>query len=80
MQARKAKNGGRVKDEKMSDDHVQRSQIEAAERRGMSLEEYLKLRNPGDGKRKTTAAARRARKSAVRSKQAAAEEDKMDIG
>ncbi|KAF1838666.1 hypothetical protein BDW02DRAFT_366243 [Decorospora gaudefroyi] len=78
MQARKEKNGARRTGES-SDDYVLRTQTAAAERRGMTLEDYRKLRSRGSGREKGAAAVRRSKKKAARTKQAAAGEDKMDI-
>ncbi|KAF1945506.1 hypothetical protein EJ02DRAFT_338653 [Clathrospora elynae] len=79
MQARKEKNGSKCKDE-ASADYVLRTQTAAAERRGMTLEDYRKLRKRGGGRNTTKASARRLKKEAIRTKKAAAEEDRMEIG
>ncbi|USP75331.1 hypothetical protein yc1106_02605 [Curvularia clavata] len=75
MQARKEKNGAEMKD--VSEDKTLQAQMAAAERRGMSLEEYRKL---GSGKGKSKALARRAKKEALRKERAVAAVDEMEIG
>jgi hypothetical protein len=75
MQARKEKNGVKMKD--VSEDKTLQAQLAAAERRGMSLEEYRKL---GSGKGMSKASARRAKKEAMRKERATAVVDAMEIG
>ncbi|KAG9196257.1 hypothetical protein G6011_01378 [Alternaria panax] len=76
MQARKER---KVANPKMdiSEDKTLQAQIVAAERRGMSLDEYRKI---SSGKGMSKAATRRAKKDAIRKERAAATVDEMDIG
>ncbi len=61
----------------MSEDKTLQAQVAAAERRGMSLDEYRKI---SGGKGMSRAAARRAKKDAIRKERAAARVDEMEIG
>jgi len=76
MQARKER---KVANPKMDvwEDKTLQAQIAAAERRGMSLDEYRKI---SSGKGMSRAAARRAKKDLIRKERAAAAVDEMDIG
>ncbi|KAL1793424.1 hypothetical protein ACET3X_008406 [Alternaria dauci] len=76
MQARKERKVANPKMD-MSEDKTLQAQIVAAERRGMSLDEYRKI---SSGKGMSKAAARRAKKDAIRRERAAAAVDEMDIG
>ncbi|CAN9320260.1 unnamed protein product [Alternaria alternata] len=76
MQARKERKVANPKMD-MSEDKTLQAQIVAAERRGMSLDEYRKI---SSGKGMSKAAARRAKKDAIRRERAAAPVDEMDIG
>ncbi|KAF1846037.1 uncharacterized protein K460DRAFT_119262 [Cucurbitaria berberidis CBS 394.84] len=77
MEARKQKSGNnRAKFEEL----VTRTQAAAAERRGMTLDEYREKRKHGGGKEMTKSSARRARKEEQRAKRLATEGDKMEIG
>ncbi|EOA80727.1 uncharacterized protein SETTUDRAFT_166184 [Exserohilum turcica Et28A] len=77
MQARKDRNSSTMKD--VSEDKTLQAQMAAAQRRGMSLEDYRKL---GTGKGMTKASARRVKKEAMRKERAAAAAavDDMEIG
>ncbi|KNG49211.1 lactose permease [Stemphylium lycopersici] len=80
MQARKERNSSKMNTmNDISEDKTLQAQLAAAERRGMSLEEYRKL---GTGKGMSKASARRAKKDARRKERAAAAAavDEMDIG
>lgn len=78
MQARKQRNSSKMNTmNDISEDKTLQAQLAAAERRGMSLEEYRKL---GTGKGMSKASARRAKKDAKRKERAAAAVDEMDIG
>lgn len=63
----------------VSEDKTLQAQMAAAQRRGMSLEDYRKL---GTGKGMTKASARRVKKEAMRKERAAAAAavDDMEIG
>jgi hypothetical protein len=61
----------------MSEDKTLQAQVAAAKRRGMSLDEYRKI---SGGKGMSKAAARRAKKDAIRKERAAARVDEMEIG
>ncbi|KAH7559962.1 hypothetical protein BM1_03596 [Bipolaris maydis] len=75
MQARKERNSVKMKD--VTQDKTLQAEMAAAERRGMSLEEYRKL---GSGKGMSKASARRVKKEAMRKQRAAAMVDEMEIG
>ena len=76
MQARKERKVANPKMD-MSEDKTLQAQMVAAERRGMSVDEYRKI---SSGKGMSKAAARRAKKDAIRKERAAAAVDEMDIG
>lgn len=76
-QAKRERNG--LKKNEKAEDNVLRIQTAAAEKRGMTLEDYLKKRNISGG-RASKAISRRQKKAENRAKVAAAKEDEMDIG
>jgi hypothetical protein len=76
MQARKERKMANPRMD-MSEDKTLQAQMAAAERRGMSLDAYRKI---GSGKGMSRAAARRAKKDAIRKERAAAGMDEMEIG
>ncbi|KAI4653104.1 uncharacterized protein J4E79_008617 [Alternaria viburni] len=76
MQARKERKVANPKMD-MSEDKTLQAQMAAAERIGMSLDAYRKI---GSGKGMSRAAARRAKKDAIRKERAATAEDEMEIG
>jgi hypothetical protein len=84
MQARAAKKQAKQEQFGASfdsvEDNVLRLQIAAAERRGITLEDYRKMRNKGGGRAATKATARRQKKHESRAKAAAAQGDEMEIG
>jgi hypothetical protein len=79
MQERQAKNqqvGGK---RETAEENVLRIQTVAAKRRGMTVEDYQRMRNSGGGRTATKATARRQRKEKSRAMAVAAKGDEMEI-
>jgi hypothetical protein len=79
VQERQAKRERDGRKHEKAEDNVLRIQTAAAERRGMTLEDYLKKRNITGGKA-SKAISRRQKKVENRAKAHAAKADEMDIG
>jgi hypothetical protein len=80
MQARQAKQQVKRERSEKPEDNVLRIQTEAAKRRGMTLEEYRRMRDSGNGRNATKAKARRQKKDEIRAKTEATKGDAMEIG
>ena len=79
MQERKAKNQQVGGMRETAEENVLRLQTVAAKRRGMTVEDYQRMRNSGGGRTATKATARRQRKEMSRAKAVAAKGDEMEI-
>jgi hypothetical protein len=79
MQERQAKNQQVGGIRETAEENVLRLQTVAAKRRGMTVEDYQRMRNSGGGRTATKATARRQRKEMSRAKAVAAKGDEMEI-